>query len=967
MTTFNFSIPRQTQHLWQTISSHWSHYNRPDKQRFLGSIQISQKATDQVLDVVGYNLSNLSTVTYNKLYERFDEPEHNWLKILTFALSEYAYYYSSVEEKFWYGFCQKLQLSCNQSLEKTLRRIVGDGFDLLGLVKAKGGYPYVSTLWLQSGIPQQNLNHFAHLVQEFSNEYGWWEIAHSSCEDISEELFDFCHEKHPQWTTLIHFLKSSCPQKENEEVEPISGQLLQGIAIIAVELERQGTLPEALKDDNEREKLLRNYYLPNNFFLRDWNSLIQVLTPKQRRFGNSRKIISRRQKPLSLVLDVTESLNMQLVLPEQSLWKKGWERLSGTFCQIPAAHWEGTIPNNPGLMIPEQVVNIKSGAELWEWQLLDHRKNCLNEWKLEGVASNLPCLIFDAGTGEHLNLDSANPSIRGAKEIIFFTPKGICLDFGNGIEIVDTCVPSSIRGWQGKQLTLTTKESSIVFIAFSDEEITTFPTISWKLSSQEQPSLRGLKLKGKKSVYLEIPTFWYPPIEGQISLNVYIENITHQKTIITTTEIIQPSDKWQAIPLDKWIIESGKYEARFWNQFHRWSYKFETQSNYQMASKPEIKNLLISSSSQGQVENLPIHNTSADTFWAEEIKMKGLLPLEIISLSLYDRQETVSSQSQADSLGNLHINLASFYNLLSPHSNWYALDFQRIGGETQRLIEMEVASLVISCTWDNQAVQISGLLPNELYSLSCWNLLLPENPPVEIKIYRFSSNEDMIAIPLKLQPGIYNIQILGSRKLRHNLGWWCNSNQNDLPDETLENEDLADYCYTILDNESVSDFVKSANKYDYDPYLLQTAIDSLKNLPCYLPEWLQINSLTEKLQAIVENLKVKLKSPPSTQKVTISKGADTVHVAAIQENWLLISLTNPKKRNFVFKQIEINIEKNHRQKGNLSIHLPKQPVYNDILVLKYKNINNINSYIPLEYIQQTQPLTSNEAQNILKA
>lgn len=130
---------------------------------------------------------------------------------------------------------------------------------------------------------------------------------------------------------------------------------------------------------------------------------------------------------------------------------------------------------------------------------------------------------------------------------------------------------------------------------------------------------------------------------------------------------------------------------------------------------------------------------------------------------------------------------------------------------------------------------------------------------------------------------------------------------------------------------------------------------------------MQINSLTEKLQAIVENLKVKLKSPANTQKVTISKGADTVHVAAIQENWLLISLTNPKKRNFVFKQIEINIEKNHRQKENLSIHLPKPTVYNDILVLKYKNINNINSYIPLEYIQKTQHLTSNEAQNILKA
>lgn len=192
-------------------------------------------------------MKNLDTITYNKLYERFYEPEQNWLKILTFALSEYAYYYSSVTERFWHGWCEKLKLPYNQSKENTFRQIVGEGFDLLGIVKAKGGYRYVSTLWLQSGIPQQNLKHFSQLVQEFSNEYGWWEIAHSSCEDISEELFNFCQEKHPQWGTLINFLKASCPQKENEEVEPISGQLLQGIAVVAVELERQGTLPEELK------------------------------------------------------------------------------------------------------------------------------------------------------------------------------------------------------------------------------------------------------------------------------------------------------------------------------------------------------------------------------------------------------------------------------------------------------------------------------------------------------------------------------------------------------------------------------------------------------------------------------------------------------------------------------------------------------------------------------------------------
>lgn len=966
MTTFNFSQPRHTLQLWQKISSYWSHSNRPKGQRFLGSVQISQKATEEVLDIVGYNLRNLDTVTHHKLHKIFDEPEQNWLKIITFALSEYAYYYSSVEEKFWYGFCQKLNILCNQSLENTLRQLVGEGFDLLGIVQAKGGYRYVSTLWLQSGIPQQNLTHFSQLVQEFSHEYGWWEIAHSSCEDISEELLYFCQEKHPQWGTLINFLKASCPQKEDEEFEPIAGKLLQGIAIVAVELERQGTLPEALQDHNEREKLLGSYYLPNNFFLRDWNSLIQVLTPKQRRLGNSRKIISRRQKPLSLVLDTADSLNIQLVLPEQNLWKKGWDNLGGTFCQIPEATWEGTIPSKPGLIIPEQVVDIRNVAELWKWQLLDHRSKSLTEWRLEGVASNFPCLIFDAWTGDRINLDSANPSIRGTKEIILFAPKGVSLDFGNGIEILDSCVPSSIRGWQGQQLTLITKESSIAFIVNSNEEITTFRSISWKPSSDEQPSLRGLKLKGKKSVYLEIPIFWYPPIEGEISLNISIENITHQKTLITTTEIVHPSDRWQAIPLDKWITIPGKYEARFWNQSHRWSYKFEIQSNYQITGKPEIKNLKISLVNQSPIAQLPILCDSADKFWAKEIQLEGLLPLETISLYLYDKQETIFSQCQADSLGFLCINLASFYNLLSPSSNWYALDSQRLGEEPQRLIKTEISPLVISCTWANQAVHLSGLLSGEVYSLSCWNLLLPEKKPVEIKISPVSLNEDKITILLALPPGIYHIQLIGSRKLRHNLGWWCGSTQNDLPDETLENEDLADYCYTILDNESVSDFVKSANKYDYDSYLLQTAIDSLKNLPFYLPEWLQINSLREKLQALVENLKIELKSQASTQEVTISKVANTGNVAATQENWLLIRLRNPKKRNFVYKQVEIMMTKNHQLKANLSIHIPQLFLFSDILLLEYKNIKDIKIYLPQEYIKEMEYVTYNDAQKILK-
>ncbi len=77
MTNLDFSIPRNTQDLWQQILPHWFHRDRPVGQRFLGSIQISQKATDQVLDVVSYNLKNLSKFTYKNLHERFYELEQN--------------------------------------------------------------------------------------------------------------------------------------------------------------------------------------------------------------------------------------------------------------------------------------------------------------------------------------------------------------------------------------------------------------------------------------------------------------------------------------------------------------------------------------------------------------------------------------------------------------------------------------------------------------------------------------------------------------------------------------------------------------------------------------------------------------------------------------------------------------------------------------------------------------------------
>ncbi len=166
---------------------YWSHKDLPHGFRFLGNINIEPKKSDRIIDIVGKNLQKLDCITENSLHKSFFQIEQNWIKIITFALSEYAYYYS--DERFWEGFCDRINIEHSQTVENTLRQITEQGINLLGLIKASGGYKYVSTLWLQSGVPKQNMNHFAIIVQDVADEYGWLDISHSSVQDLAEALW----------------------------------------------------------------------------------------------------------------------------------------------------------------------------------------------------------------------------------------------------------------------------------------------------------------------------------------------------------------------------------------------------------------------------------------------------------------------------------------------------------------------------------------------------------------------------------------------------------------------------------------------------------------------------------------------------------------------------------------------------------------------------------------------------------
>jgi hypothetical protein len=943
---FDFTSSEDTHTLWEGIILRgWRQAKFPEGRRFLGSLVIEQDTSNQLLRIVGENLrSHLrqeGNITYSSLCANFDV-EKNWVRIITAALSEYAYYYSSAEQGFWEGFCncQFIRIRYSQGVANTLREISRQGSNLLKLVKAKRrlGIAHVATLWLQSGIPQRNLHHFAQLVQNIASDYGWWELAHTSEKLLSQELLDFCQERHPQWGILIGFLRVSC--SDIEKVEPISGQLVQGIASVALELERNQESPEILRDANQRESRLSNYYLPKHFFLRDWDNLIQVLTHAQTYRHPYLKTIKPRKKPLSMVLDVFDTGNIQLVLPEQNLREPKWSALLDSYCHIPdlisGSIWEGNIPhsNSDFLNISEQIINIKNIETQWRLRLLDHNNGELVTWHQEGITDALPCLLFDANIGMHISLDAANPVISKTNEIICFVPKDVKLKLNNEIDILSSYVPCSISGWYGQHIQLLSHSSEVILIRYGQ-----YPpvTIKWQISDNQQPVLRGLKIKVRKEVYLEAPTLWHPPTSQNLFFNISVENLTSQEITSRTSIEILASDRWQSISLEQMIIVSGKYQVRFWNEDHRYSYSFELKSLHLMSEASSFADLQVFNGQGDTVESLPIQCDRIEQFWAETITIRGLWTLEKVTLILSNGESKISCLVYADRTGAISIRLSTLYGKLS-ESDWYALDFQCSGMEVQRLVEL-VSSQPISYTWASQAIHLSGLQSNQNYSLVCWNLLAPNQEPERIRIQ--NHEEATIAVPLSLSAGIYHIQIQG-RSLQ-DLGCWCGSNKYEsLPNLAETDGDLERYCYTILDNESIENFINASNNFGVNHQRIRSMLSSLQTNPYYFPEWLNRESLQGKLEAYI---KIPISSidtipPPVDPPVIPLPPKILSRICSINgispSKWYLIE-TKPYRRDIVYTQLDLLRRQHNLQNVIQELGIPKRSEYIDYILIRLSN------------------------------
>ncbi|MFG6099815.1 hypothetical protein SPB21_31525 [Leptothoe sp. ISB3NOV94-8A] len=893
---FNLKNANHSQEFWENeILPKWQHADRPLGFRFLGSVGIDKDTSNYLLQVIGENLRRLKSLTYNCLYQEFDEPQQNWLKLLTLALSEYAYYYS--EDRFWDGFCERLDIPSGQAIEKTLRRIVSDGTNTLGLIKSQSGYTYVSTLWLQSGIPKHNLNHFAQLVQEVSDDYGWWGLAHSDEQELSQALMEHSLSKHASWGTLNNFLKVSCAEQSGEIA--LSGQLVRGIAMVAQQLEQQGYSPQALLDPEHREAALNDYYLPSSFFLRDWSTVAEILTPKP---SEGKQGLRRRQRELSLQLDI-ETLNTQLVLPEQKLWQKDWRDLRGTFCQITEGQWEGIIPYKGDLEIPELSTVVNSQELLWEWHLQNHLHHQVLTWQKPGIDSEFPCLVFDFNTGEHIPLTLSSPVIAGTTSIICFVPKDWLLEVGEGIEIWDEYLPTSLHGWIGQEIELIKQRSSISLSASDSEKSI---EVIWQSSDDQSPILQGTKLRGKKPVYLGKPVLQYPSNTHNQTVNLLIESITQKAIVARQLVEVGSREHSISIELDSQIDTADVYEMKVWTDTQEWGYSFEVKAPHQLNDPPEHPPIKINHSvpvvSDG--ENAKVQTT--DQFWADDIGINGLWPLETVTFYLRSAEDNTTYTVQADSIGKLTFGVATLYGHL-PESEQYTLAYQRVGFPTELVLSYGNPDESISWELTEKSIVFSHL--NVDATLLCWNLLLPTLPDEEMSITATGRSE----VLLPKSSGIYYLQLKYSHALTP-LGWWCGDDQPELPDklqkQEIQNRDaIENYCYTLLDNEPLNTFTEALDQLSLDLCLsqLESGLTALENLPNHLPDWLDKELLIQKLVLLRDRAKPKTNETIESEFEPVPENPEEKNFPATtstekssrSDKWYLVTLRAGKQKIFL--------------------------------------------------------------------
>ena len=834
---------------------------QPKDRRYLGALQIDQETAEILLDVTATNFVRLKSFTTHSCTQVFDKVDRQryWCRIATLALSEFAYH-RQANESFWKELSKRLKIEDSKTTQQCFHHILSNGFEALGVVRARGQSIerrlFVATLYLQNGIPVQHQTRFATLLSELRDDYGWWEIAHSSPFAISELLHHDCSHRHVAWGTILRFLSLSCPN-DGEDAQPISGELTQSLAMIATELNRRGLDARMLIDETQRNALLAGFDIPNAFFLRNWASIAQLLrfnpTP-----STDERIRSIQRRPLTLRLEPEDWGEIQLVLPPQRIYKLEWKNRSNSFCCIPGAdEAEFDIDTAKGILNLDREITTSVFAigDLWRWQLRMGAGDgeVAFEWNCRGVDSTSPMLIFDSVSGERLE---ASADLGSVRELVIFTPRDYDLVDGSDVEVLERVRWCSIKGWWGFHLE---KRSEDVKLSFSSGD--SVLCLDWNSQTSQVPELRGERIHDRKLIFSSAPQVWIPPLEHALDVHVRVDDLDRRASLTAEDDLISldANSSWQCIDLSEciqdscrvavvvWLEQEHPFLPRRWEQVARVSLK-------EMVIDPFTQpcpSLLRLHSDRNQEwpfnpELVPLVLLEDAEFWLPLWRLKGLWPFETITIHLRSGEASMNVVLSATAGGEIEVEMATFRFSLAD-SEHYEFSLQRQGDLDPQLICVLGQSSLEMITWDSSTGILAGLSSGNAYHLVVWNLLTSNRSPELIELV---ANSELMNIDfhnyISEPAGLYYLELRNERQHLLTIGWWSGiRSKHEIFPGGIDLELLSN----LLDNEPLEEFMGnfSSQPHALSDQMLARGIDALLN-PQKLPAWLDLKLLRNKLE-----------------------------------------------------------------------------------------------------------------------
>ena len=205
------------------------------------------------------------------------------------------------------------------------------------------------------------------------------------------------------------------------------------------------------------------------------------------------------------------------------------------------------------------------------------------------------------------------------------------------------------------------------------------------------------------------------------------------------------------------------------------------------------------------------------------------------------------------------------------------------------------------------------------------------------------------------------------QQLIENIGLWCGIEPQNIPDEILDDESLANYCYTILDNESLEDFSNALKQLNpnFNTEIIQIILNNLHQENYYLPEWLDKESFNKKIQVILENLLFSELNSNIQQELNKENMEITNQVPTISGQWCLLTVRQWKRETFL-RCLDNDIQRKQLQELMLEIIAPEESVYQDMVLIRISNFSEARSHLQqVEYFQSIQRLKPNEVSRML--